>query len=346
MQVTVADIAAACGGTVIGNGSLEITGVAGLSEAGPQDLSFLANPRYEPQVLTTRAGAVLVGKEYPIKCVQILVKAPDQALGALMMRFGRFPTPPRPGVHPTAIVGDGVKLGQNISIGPYAVLGAGVSIGDNTVIQAHVVIDEGAAIGSDCLIYSNVSIREFCKIGSRVIIHCGTVIGSDGFGYVPVNGRHQKIPQIGIVIIEDDVEIGSNVSIDRARFGATLVGAGTKIDNLVQIAHNVRIGRDCLIISQVGIAGSTHLGDRVTLAGQVGLIGHIKVGNDVTVGAQSGVSKDLEAGQTYFGSPAHPIKTTMEQIVHVRRIPRIAAEVKKLQAEIETLKRRLDGPAA
>jgi UDP-3-O-[3-hydroxymyristoyl] glucosamine N-acyltransferase len=245
------------------------------------------------------------------------------------------------GIHPTAVIAEGVNLGQNVSIGAYAVVEAGVSIGDHTVVYSGCFIGSNTKIGAQCLIYPHVSIRENISIGQRVIIHSGAVIGSDGFGFVQVDGKHQKIPQIGTVLIGDDVEIGANVTIDRARFDKTVIGRGTKIDNLVQIAHNVIIGEHCVIVSQTGISGSSELKDRVILAGQVGVAGHLTIGEGSVVAAQSGVSKSIPAGGKFFGYPAKPQSTARRINAIVQRLPHYIETIRNLEEKIKVLEAQM-----
>jgi UDP-3-O-[3-hydroxymyristoyl] glucosamine N-acyltransferase len=245
------------------------------------------------------------------------------------------------GVHKSALLGKDVKLGKNAALGAYVVVDDGAQIGDNAVIYPGCFIGRQAKIGNNVLIYPNVSIRERVSIGNNVIIHSGTVIGSDGFGFVEVNGKHHKIPQVGTVEICDDVEIGANVTIDRARFDKTVIGRGTKIDNLVQIAHNVVIGENCLIVAQVGISGSTTIGNNVILAGQAGLVGHITVGDKARVTAKSGVIKSIPAGAMFAGYPARPFLENQKSHAHVHNLPKMFDLVKELKKKIESLENKL-----
>jgi UDP-3-O-[3-hydroxymyristoyl] glucosamine N-acyltransferase len=342
MRVTVRDIAHLLGGTVIGDDQQTISGISSLTEANPGDISFLANPKYEAYLKETKATAVLVAAAHadaPI--IQIVVPNPDFAFARVVATFGPKAVPPPPGIHPTAIIGEQVKIGANPAIGPYAVINDNVTIGDNAVIYAHVYVGHESAIGNDCTLYPQVSIRERSVLGNRVILHSGVVIGSDGFGYASVEGVHHKIPQVGIVVIEDDVEIGANSCLDRARFGRTRIGKGTKIDNLVQIAHNVETGHHCIVVAQVGVAGSTKLGNYVTLAGQAGISGHISIGDHAIVTGKAGVSKSIPARLVVRGSPAQEIKAAQAQEVAVRRLPATQATVKDLLARVAELERRL-----
>ncbi len=341
MQVTVQDIATLVGGTVVGDGAKILTGFSGLKEAKPGDVSFLANAKYSADLGETKATAVLVASEQPTKAVQIVVANPDRAFGRIATTYGAPPmTLPR-GVHPTAVIGERVKLGRDVAIGAYAVLGDGVTVGDNTTVFPHVFIGDDCAIGRDCVFYAQVAIRERCRVGDRVILHSGAVIGSDGFGYATVSGVHHKIPQVGVVVVEDDVEIGANAAIDRARFGRTRIGKGTKIDNLVQIAHNVETGQGCIVVAQVGVAGSTRLGNYVTLAGQCGVSGHLEIGDQAIVAGQSGVSKNVPAKAVVRGYPAQDMKTSQKQEVAIRRLPQTQETVKQLLVRVAELEARL-----
>ena len=350
MQATIGQLAEATGGRIVPAQGLDdgaaaarvLTGVAGLGDAQISDLSFLANPKYLNLLPTTRAGCVLIGTAQPPLpfAVQVVVANPDLTLAQLVDAFGPKPVHPEPGIHPTAVIGLRCVLGARARIGPYAVIGDDCHLGDDVVLHAHVVLGAQVALGDGCVLYPQVSVRERCSLGARVIVHNGTVIGSDGFGYATVEGVHKKIPQIGTVVIEDDVEIGANTAIDRARFGRTRIGSGTKIDNLVQIAHNVEIGQHGLIVGQAGIAGSTRLGHHVTLAGQIGLAGHLHLGNHVTVTAQSGVGKNLPDGAVVRGSPAQEFRTEMAQEVARRKMPEALERLRKLEARIAELEKR------
>ena len=313
--------------------ALRITGVAGAAEAGPTEVTFLGNAKYLPTLKTSNAGVALVPVDFSetIRPFVIRVGNPSLEFAKLVAHFAPKPVFWKPGVHPTALVSEGVTLGEDVSIQPYAVLEPGVTVGKGTVVGAHSYVGHGASLGSDCFLHPRVVVGERCIVGDRVILHSGVVLGSDGFGFENENGRHVKIPQVGIVQVDNDVEIGANTTIDRARFGRTWVGEGTKIDNLVQIAHNVTIGRHSLIVAQAGISGSTKVGDRVTLAGQVGVVGHIEIGSDVVVGAQSGVSKSLAPSKLYMGTPATPAPEYREQVAHLRRLSKLVVRVEKLE---------------
>jgi len=329
------------GGTCDNAPDVEITGVASLRDAQPGDISFLANPKYAPQLATTKASAVLVNENTGgtgVSPVLINVNSPDSAFAQVVPHF--IPPPPlrAPGIHPTAVIGEGVTLGEGVHIGANAVIGDGAKIGAHTIIGANVVIGESVAVGTLCHLHPLSTVRERCIIGDRVIIHNGAVIGSDGYGFTPKmtpDGKVviEKIPQLGIVELCDDVEIGANTTIDRARFGVTKIGRMTKIDNLVQIAHNVRIGECCGIVANVGIAGSTHIGNRVMIWGQVGIAGHLDIADDVEILARSGLGKSITEKGIYFGAPALERREAM-RLLHVPK------RVENLEKEVANLKQK------
>ncbi len=312
--------------------------MASLDEAGAGDVSFLGNEKYHGQFLATRAGAVLVPRgvnDGPEATALIGVDNPSLAFAAVVRHFAAAAAEFVPGVHPGAFVDPSASLDPaKTRVHPGAVVLAGATVGDGTEIGPNAVIGEGAVIGGDCRIMANVTIRERCIIGDRVILQPGAVIGSDGYGYELSGGRHVKIDQIGIVEIGNDVEIGANSTIDRARFGKTIIGEGTKIDNLVQIAHNVVIGKHCLIVSQSGIAGSSKLGDYVTVAAQAGVAGHVTVGPKSVLAARAGVAASLAGGEVYSGKPAMPIRQEMKIQAHVRRLPKLVERVKALEEKL------------
>lgn len=341
--MTLAQIAKLIDGEVIGDSQILITGISGIKEAQKGDITFVANPKYMPLINTTRASAIITS--LTIKNVDkplIRTENPSLAFAKLVSYFAPDESVIEPGIHPTAIIGEEVKLGENVCIQPYVIISNGVSIGDNTILHAGVYIGYNSKIGSNCLIYPHVTIRERVTIGNKVIIHSGTVIGSDGFGYATVKGVHYKIPQIGTVYIEDDVEIGANVTIDRARFGKTHIKRGTKIDNLVQIAHNVEIGENSIVVAQSGISGSTVIGKGVILAGQSGVVGHINIGDNAIVAAQAGVTKSVPAGEVVSGYPAKPHKIAKRINACVQKLPNLYKCVKELQKKIKELEEELE----
>jgi UDP-3-O-[3-hydroxymyristoyl] glucosamine N-acyltransferase len=324
-----------CAGEISGNADCEISGVASLAEATPGEITFYGNPRYLAAFRKTRASAAFVPEDFAEQIVegQIRVADPTRAFEQVVLKFApqqiTFPA----GIHPSAVVAPGVSLGEKVSIGAHAVIEPGARIGDGTRIGAQSYIGHETTIGADCLVYPNVTIRERCQIGDRVILHSGAVVGSDGFGFEMATGGHKKVPQIGIVQIDNDVEIGANTTIDRARFGRTWIQEGVKIDNLVQIAHNVVIGKHSIIVAQVGIAGSVRIGAGVVIGGQAGIIGHIEIDDGTMIGAQTGVSKSLHGG-TWWATPAVPLKESMEHLAWVRRLGKLFARVKALEDKL------------
>lgn len=342
LNLSVKDIAKLVSGNIVGDENLSIHSVARIDEAKEGDLSFIYLPAYEKFQQTTKASALLVKPELNktrSDLTYIEVESPEKAFFLILREFFN-PEFPLTGIDNTAYVHPEARLGKNVSLGKNVVVSKGCVIGDNTKIFHNTVLYEDVEVGNDCLFFSNISIREKCKIGNRVIIHSGTVIGSDGFGFNPdEKGVYHKIPQIGNVIIEDDVELGANVSIDRAALGSTIIKRGTKIDNLVQIAHNVVIGEDTVISSQTGISGSTKIGNHVIIAGQVGIVGHIEIGDNVVLMAQSGISKSIKKPGYYFGYPAKDLKTSQKLEAHIRNLPDYADKLKKLEEEIKELKK-------
>lgn len=341
MKISLRDIADFIGGEITGDEKLEIKNLAKIEEARPGDLTFLYLSHYEKYFPGTKASALLVKPGFnktrsDISYVE--VPDPNKAFFKLVRKFFP-PSYPLEGIDKTAFVHSSASLGGNVSLGRNVVISEGCSIGNNVKIFHNTVLLQNVEIGDDCLIFQNVSIRENCKIGNRAIIHPGTVIGSDGFGFEPDDeGKFHKIPQIGNVIIEDDVELGSNVSIDRASIGSTIIKRGVKIDNLVQIAHNVLIGENTVISAQAGISGSTKVGKNCFILGQVGLTGHIEIADNVILIAQSGVSKSITKAGTYFGSPAKEVKTAFKLESHIRNLPEYVRKISELENEIEKLK--------
>jgi len=332
---TLQELATTSGGELVGDPSLQITGAASLAEATPGEISFFANRKYIGLLRKTRASAVFVPTDFgePITPAQIRVSNPTKAFEQVVFKFAPKPITFAAGIHPSAVVDRSAQLGERVSIQPHAVVEAGARIGDDTIIGAGSYVGHETTIGSACLIYPRVTIRERSRIGSRVIIHSGAVIGADGFGFEMVDDRQQKIQQLGIVQIDDDVEIGANTTIDRARFGRTWIRQGVKIDNLVQIAHNVVIGKDSVIMAQSGISGSTRVGQRVMMGGQVGIVGHLEIGDGTAIGAQSGVSKSTRGG-AWFGSPAVPLAEAKQQIAWIHRLGKLFARVKEIEKKL------------
>jgi len=331
--VTLTELAQRLGFRLEGDGRIEVVRVAGIEDAGPGEITFLANSKYASKLPTTRASAVIAGDGVNgAPCPVLRTSEPYLAFAEAVALL----SPPRrqaPGISPLAAVDPTAIIGPDVAIGPFVSIGAGARVGAGSSVGSHTVVASGASLGSECVIHSRVTIREDVTIGSRVVIQDGAVVGSDGFGFARRrDGTHQKIPQTGRVVIEDDVEIGANSTIDRPAVGETRIGAGAKIDNLVQIAHGVRIGRNVLLAAQVGIAGSTVLEDDVMMAGQSGATGHIRLGRGAIVGAKSAVTKDVEAGQHVAGVPAGDLTEWRESVVLLRRLP----ELRKLVAALET----------
>jgi len=342
VKKTLEEIARIIDGEVVGDPDVIITGVSGIKEAEEGDITFLANPKYAPLLEKTHASAVITSRDIT-SSLKPLIRTDNPSLAFTKIVSFVLPVEIRhpKGIHPSAVIGKDVRLGKGVSIGPTAVIADNASIGDNSIIYSGSYIGHDSVIGSDAIIYPNVSIRERITIGNRVIIHSGTVIGSDGFGFVTVEDKHHKIPQIGTVEIGDDVEIGANVTIDRARFEKTVIGRGTKIDNLVQIAHNVTIGENSLIVAQVGISGSTTVGNNVILAGQVGIVGHISIGDNAVAMAQSGVNKSIPAGTMVWGYPAKPAEIARKVNACVQNLPRLYEAVTELKKKIAQLQAKL-----
>ena len=325
-------LAGLLGGSLEGPADRVVSGVKGLEQAGPGDVAFLANPKYLKYLEGCRAGVVLVSRDQPVPpgLAVIRVDDPYLAFAKLLTEVSKRPYVPG-GVHPRAVVEPSATLGRDVTIHALAYVGPGAVIGDRVVLHPGVHVGQGAAVGSDTVLHPNVTLYHGCKVGDRCIIHAGTVIGSDGFGFAPDGDRYFKIPQIGIVEIDDDVELGALNAVDRAATGRTYIGPRVKTDNLVQIAHNVEIGEDTLLVSQVGISGSSKLGRRVVLGGQVGMVGHITLGDGVQVGAQAGVTKSVPAGEVLLGSPAIGHRLFMRLNALTKKLPQLFERVKMLE---------------
>lgn len=334
------EIADLVGGELVGDPSVAISGVAGIKEAGEGEITFLSNVKYIPYLDQTRASAIITFKDtVPGSKPLIRTLNPSQAFTKVVSVLRPFTAARATGsVHSTAVIHPGAKLGHQVNVGPYAVIEDGASIGDHSILEAHTFVGAGCRLGRDVHLYPMVTVREETEIGDRVIVHSGTVIGSDGFGYEAVDGRHVKIPQTGTVLIEDDVEIGANVCIDRGRFQKTTIRRGVKIDNLVQIAHNVVIGENSLVISQAGISGSSELGKNVIVAGQAGIVGHVTLGDETKVGAGAGVTKSWPSKSVILGSPAKAITEQKKLFVFISRLPELFKEFAELKKKIENKK--------
>jgi len=336
---TLKELAAALNGHLLGDESIEIRDVAGIREALPGDLTFIANSRYDAYLEETKASAVICARDTRQTSVPlILVDNPYLAFQLAVRIFRPDRDRPQPGIHPTAVVASDAKLGEGVSIGPWSVIESGAQLGARVVVGAHGYVGPRAEIGDDTSLYPRVTIREECVLGARCILHPGVVVGSDGFGFAFDQGRYHKVPQVGNVVIGDDVEVGANTTIDRATTHSTRIGDGSKIDNLVQIGHNVVIGKHCIVVAQVGISGSTELADYVTIGGQAGLVGHIKVGEGAMVGAQSGVTKSVGAHTVVTGYPAMQhglwkrLQATMQKLPAMfQRLREVEDRVQKLE---------------
>jgi len=329
------------GTLLVGDAATRLCGVATLEEAGPSDLSFFGAAKYREQFEQTKAGAVLVTPEVdsgPEGVALIQVENPSFALAALAKKAAELARAFQAGIRPGAHVAEGARVDEGAAVHPGAVIEAGAVIGAGTEICSGAVVGRGARIGRDCLLYQNTTVREGCVLGDRVIMQPGAVVGGDGFGYEFVEGKHQKIPQIGIVEIGDEVEIGANACIDRARFGKTVIGEGTKIDNLVQVAHNVQVGQHCLLIALSGVAGSARLGDYVTLAAQAGINAHIEIASGVRLGGRSAAFRSIREPGAYFGNPAKPARAELRIRREIARLCETKQEVMALRKELDELK--------
>jgi UDP-3-O-[3-hydroxymyristoyl] glucosamine N-acyltransferase len=338
------DLAQRLGCQLEGNGDVEITGVSSVQQAGPGDLTFVVNPRYLPQLASTKASAVILGRGESgttPPCAVLRTDDPYSAFARAVALFSEA-TPPPPGIDPSSRIADDATLGPDVSIGALVAIGAAASIGARTIVYPHVVIGPGARIGDNCVIHANVSIREQVVVGHRVVLQDGVVLGSDGYGFArQKDGTHLKIPQHAAVVIEDDVEIGANSTVDRPAIGETRIRAGTKIDNLVHIAHGVSVGQRVLIAGQSGVAGSTTIGDDVMVAGQSGIAGHVDIGNGVKIGAKSAVLQSVDAGAFVTGSPAFEHADWKKASVVFRALPSLKKRIEELEAKLAELEERL-----
>ncbi|MBC8325829.1 MAG: UDP-3-O-(3-hydroxymyristoyl)glucosamine N-acyltransferase [Verrucomicrobia subdivision 3 bacterium] len=321
MLFTAGDIAAKLGGNVLGDRTMPLTGFQAADRARAGDLTFAENRTFFERAEQSAASAIIIDKNFTSER-KVLIRVPSAriAFAKVVPLFYPEPGPPT-GIHPSAIISEKAEVHPEACVGAHVIIGDDAKIGARTVLHGNNYVDENCIIGEDCAIFHNVSLYPRTELGDRVRIHAGTIIGSDGFGYVQEGGKHLKVPQIGNVVIDDDVEIGANVTIDRGALGPTHIGKGTKIDNLVQIAHNVSTGENCLVVAQAGIAGSTKLGDYCTIAGQVGIAGHLRIGNHVTIAAQSGVMRDINDGGKWWGTPAQPDKQMKRQLLALQKLP-------------------------
>lgn len=332
-EIRLSDLAARIGARVLGDGDAVVSGVAPIEEAGPGQVTFLANPRYARHAQNTRAAAVIAREPVEgAKAAFLLSENPYHAFACAVEVF-HPPVRPAPGISERAFVHPLARLGKDVAIAPFAVVEEEATIGDRTVIGAGVFVGRGAAVGEDCLFYPHVTLYPGVRVGARVILHAGCVIGSDGFGFAPGRGGYKKIPQVGTVEIADDVEIGANTTVDRAALGVTRIGPGTKLDNLIQVGHNVVIGRDTVIAAQTGISGSCRIGDRVMMGGQVGIAGHIEVGDGVMLGAQTGVAGSVSADESpaWSGTPAIPHAVWLRVSALLPKLPDLFRRVRRLE---------------
>lgn len=335
-SLTAADVARLTGGEIVAGDDARriVTGVAAIERAHERDVSFLASAKYAAAASRSKAGVLLVTRELAADAAaggatRVVVANPHEAMLALLPVLYRAPARV-PGVHPTAVVGRGVRLGADVTVGAYVVLGDGATLGDRAWVDAHCVVGAGVTVGDDTRLHPAVTLHAGTSLGRRVILHSGVRIGGDGFGYVYREGAHQKIPHVGRCVIEDDVEIGANSTVDRGSIDDTVVGAGTKIDNLVHLGHNVHVGRLCLIMAQVGVSGSTHIEDGCILAGQAGLGGHITIGKGARIGGQAGVFGDVPAGQTWSGYPARPHRESLRAQAALFKLPSLLRRIERL----------------
>ena len=344
MRFTLGEIASLLNGELSGGeADVDIEGVGTITEAGPRQVTFLTNMRYARWLDDCRAAAVVVDRDADVDSPVPLIRCDNAylAFSKLIARFAPPPDLPTSGVHPSAVVAPDAELGREVAVGPGVCIGSGAVIGDRVRLCTGTYVGRDCRVGADSLLFQHVILREDCILGERVIVYPGAVIGSDGFGYAPDGAAWRKIPQIGNVVVEDDVEIGCNTTIDRGALGSTRIGRGTKIDNLVQIAHNVVVGPNSIMAGQVGISGSCKLGEHVILMGQVGLAGHLKLGDNVILGAKSGLSKDIPSGETWLGYPARPAMTTKRIEASLHKLPAKNRELRALKKRLAELEDRL-----
>lgn len=342
MTFTAAQIALLINGTIEGNPSASVNSFGKIEEAGEGQLSFLANPKYEDYIYTTKASVIIINEGFqlkqPVKAALIRVADAYTAFATLLSKYQEIMQQQLSGVQEPSYIAKTAVYGQQVFIGAFAYLGEKVKIGNNTKIYPNAFIGDNVSVGDNCIIHPGVKIYHDCVIGNNVIIHAGTVIGSDGFGFAPqADGSFKKVPQIGNVVIQDNVEIGANATIDRATIGSTLIKSGAKLDNLIQIAHNVEIGNSTVIAAQAGVSGSTKIGNGVMIGGQAGIVGHIQLGDGAKVNAQSGVSKSIDPGKAVTGSPAYDYTAALRSQAVTRKLPELEKRVKELEALIKQL---------
>lgn len=343
MKFTAKQIASFINGEVVGNENAEVFTFAKIEEGIPGALSFLANPKYTEYIYSTRSSVVLVNRDFEpegeIAATLIKVDNAYESLAKLMMMY-ESSKPRKKGISSLASIAETAKIGENCYIAPFAVIGEGCEIGDNCMIHDSVSIGDGAKIGNNCILYAHATVYHDCRVGNNCILHSGCVIGADGFGFAPTADGYNKIPQTGIVVIEDDVEVGANTCIDRATMGATTIHKGVKLDNLVQIAHNDEVGSHTAMAAQVGVAGSTKIGEWCIFGGQAGISGHSTIGDRTTVGPQCGTIGNLEGGRTVLGAPAIDAKEYIRLSAYMRRLPDMDKKIKELTRQLEALKNK------
>ena len=343
MEFTAKQIATFIQGDIVGDENATVHTFAKIEEGVPGALSFLSNPKYTPYIYETQSSIVLVNRDFvpeqEVKATLIKVDNAYESLAKLMTLYEQS-HPKRTGIDPLAYVAPTARVGKDVYLAPFACVGDGAEIGDGTELHPHATVGRNAKVGAGCILYPHATVYHDCRVGNRCILHAGCVIGADGFGFAPTPDGYEKIPQIGIVVVEDDVEIGANTCVDRATMGATLIHRGVKLDNLIQIAHNDEIGAHTVMASQVGIAGSTKVGEWCMFGGQVGIAGHIRIGNKVNLGAQSGVPGNIKDGQQLIGTPPMEIKPYFKAQAVFRRLPEMYAELNALRKEIEELKKK------
>ena len=343
VEMTLSDVARLVDGQLTGDGARMVRGVAGITSAKADEVTFLANKRYERHMADTQAAAVFVRADYAgpgeslIRC-----NDPYLAFRQAMVAFYGFRRPHFEGVDDRAAIGASAALADDVAVGAFSTIADGCTVGAGTTIYSGVHIGPNCLVGRGCCIYPNVTIYDGTVIGDRAVVHAGSSIGQDGFGYATHGGRHEKIPQAGRVVIEDDVEIGACCTIDRATMGETIIGAGTKMSNLVAIGHGTRMGKHCLLVAQAGIAGSVDVGDGCVFAGQSGVVGHIRIGDGARVAAKSGVTHDVQPGQEMLGIPAIPLSDARRSMITFSRLPQMRTAIRRLTRELNALRRRLD----
>lgn len=335
------EIAERVGGTVVGDGDLEILRLASVEEAREGDITFISNPKYLSKLENSRASAVIVSPGVEIPGFSLIVCPNPYLAFAKILTFLQVKRPEPRGIMPGARVAETATIGEGVTVHPGCVVGENVRLGKGTILYPGVILYDEVVVGEECTLHAGVVVREQCRIGNRVIIQPSAIIGSDGFGFAPDGSRYYKIPQIGIVVIEDDVEIGAATCIDRAALGVTRVKRGTKIDNLVQVAHNVVVGEDTILVSQTGIAGSTTIGNHCTFGGQAGTSGHLKIGDNVTIGGRGGVTNDVADNQILSGLPAIPHKEWLKAAMSFTRLPELRKEVSRMKRQLEELEKSL-----